>query len=341
MQLLKLIITIGIFNLFIFQASALSPLSLDKMLTWSNSDMNTSVSDTTAKMIAPYYLPQNSTKITFDSTLLTNSLNKTSELYKVICDKTKVLSDLWLTNEKIYSIGLESEEYSWNYDIKNCSLYGTRINANYNYSETLNKTEALSIANTFITKLKNKRWVFNNLWDPIITSNKIYPIMALAKNDIGNVDSIQEDIITIDDTDVEFLEEEQATYNIIYPYLINGKKLYNVNGWIIGVSLDISKQWINSFNAPLLKFKFIKKTWEKNTIENFTTLITNPNYYFNKESVKVEKIEKAYVSFNLFRNNQSEMYISTWLNIITDYNDLYSSNKASYAISDYKIASQY
>jgi hypothetical protein len=84
-----------------------------------------SVTSEKVERIPPYY--QGSKTYKFDEKAV-NALNlKDSSLLKLNCDSTTVLKSLGFAgNTKMFSVGLEEGTFDYTFDMRNCSMRGTK-----------------------------------------------------------------------------------------------------------------------------------------------------------------------------------------------------------------------
>lgn len=303
---------------------------------------------TEAKMIAPDYYYNNTTTYKYDEKALETKVNTNkTAIFKVDCNVTSLLKDFWIKNDAIFSFSLEKDGKEYFFDKRNCNLSINRINQNYS-SESLTKSEALKIATDFVnSELKGKSYFFDSLWEAKVISNN-YAVPYYAKeasldSSVRSTDYNYEDIEIVEDTE-ENIEPQSQSFNVFVPILVNKIWLYN-NYWNqIGISLTIDKNWVSNSYIPLLKFKLIKKTWERMILQDYKDFISKgsmaPYYNYRNQGTELSlnKMSNVFVLINLWQNNKSENYLSTGLRLESDVKS-YEGAYWNYwiNISDYKI----
>jgi len=300
---------------------------------------------TEAKMIAPDYY-NNITTYKYDEKTLENKvkLNKNA-LFKVDCNVANLLKDFWINNDSIFSFSLEKDGKEYYFDKRNCSLNINRINQNYSY-DTLSKSEALKLAEDFVkSELKGKSYFFDSLWEAKVISNN-YAVMYAKEatlDSTAGADYNYNNIEVIEDQE-ENVEPQSQSFSVFVPMLINKVWLYNNYGNQIWVTLTVDKNGVSNVSVPLLKFKLIKKAWEKMNLQDYKDFISkwgmSPyyNYRTQTKELNLNKVENVFILFSLWQNNKNENYLSTGLRLESDVKS-YEGAYENYGIniSDYKI----
>ena len=144
-----------------------------------------------------------------------------------------------------------------------------------------------------------------------------------------------------DDNTDDTVQPEYTSFSILYPYTLNGNKIYNQYGNPAGITLEVNKDGVTSINVQLLLFKGSIKKSEKMTEENTLNLIKNwgnSPFRGQQSEIKLNKPERAYVLFTMWRNNTSELYISSGIRFGSSIKaDQRAQQPYEMIISDYKI----
>lgn len=298
------------------------------------------------KVSADWIQPTVTTKnYIFDETATKTIVAEKSSLFKISCDKLAVLKKLGFAEQlsKIFSIGVSEGEYEFTYDLKNCSMYGYRINYNYT-SQTLTEEEALKIAKDYIKTTAITEKVFGKIGDPVIMykngNNQPYPVMR------GTMDSeTTNDIEIIEDDEDDTIDQEYTSFSILFPFVLNGKSIYNQYWGKAGITLEVYKDGVTNINVQLLPFKgIVKKSTEMSADEtiNFAKNWANSQFRGQATDIKLNKPEKVFMLFTLWRNNTSELYLSSGIRFGSNIKvDQRAQQPYEMIISDYKIGNNY
>jgi len=309
---------------------------------------------TDVKMINPEIYQQPTITYNISDEVINSISTKNSTLLKLECDTNKIMKSLWFNGkEKIFSIWLEQNWYDVTYDMKSCSLWGNKTNYNYNNElKALSEEQAINFVNKFLASKMLDWKIYNKLWKPVImykNSNGRYPIVAYDAKTMNawtmnqmEKQTISDDI-EIDDSNVEEVTKDYYSYTILVPYTISWKEIYNqywTKNWI---TFEVTADWVNSFYTNMLAIKGVKKTSTVINKEQLKKIIKNwwnsPYYGMNQkdETINLSKIDKAYVLFNLWKNNTNELYLSTATKIESDVKMPYQDENYTQIISDYVI----
>jgi hypothetical protein len=103
----------------------------------------------------------------------------------------------------------------------------------------------------------------------------------------------------------EKIDVKYNSINILLPYEVGGTAVYgNYGGGKLGVTITVDGNGITSVNVPLLAFKGIAKTAEKNTLVGLKKFIAqggNSPYRGSANSkIKLNTPERVLVYFNYF-----------------------------------------
>ncbi|MEI6774150.1 MAG: hypothetical protein WCL18_05105 [bacterium] len=172
---------------------------------------------------------------------------------------------------------MEENGYEYTFDIKNCSLRGNKVNANYSYVKSLTEKEALAFADAFMQTSYLKDKTFYQLGTPfVLYKNSNGPSYPITREGM----SYREDTTTlsgieIDDSDTEDILPQYTSFTIMYPYLINGQEIWESYGTRVGMTLEVSADGVNSVNARLLPFKASKRNSEKLSGDDAVRILQN------------------------------------------------------------------
>ena len=140
---------------------------------------------------------------------------------------------------------MQQGDYEYTFDIKNCSLWGNRVNATYTYTKSLTEKQALTSVDKFMqdTFLKDK--VFYQLGKPIILSRNNYGVISPMMKEGMAYREQNTDVfsgIEVDTGDVQEVSPEYTSFSIMYPYVINGQDVYEQYGTRAGITLEVSSE---------------------------------------------------------------------------------------------------
>ncbi len=296
-----------------------------------------SVSAEKVERIPPYY--QGGKTYKFDEKAV-NALNlKDSSLLKLNCDWAAVLKALGFAgNTKMFSVGLEEGTFDYTFDMRNCSMRGNKRNYVWTNTAVTEKT-AIAKAKEFMKSSFFKGKVFDKYGEPIVmykNSNGGVMPYRMEKSDSKMMSDIE-----IDPNDTGVLEPEFILFSILFPYVINGKPVYNAYGNKAGITVEVTAEWVTSVNAQLLPFKWAVRSSEKLTNEDIVSFVKrggNNPYRGNQAEIELQKPERISVLFNVWRNNINEVYLSSGIRFGSKVKlDQFNPNNYEMIISDYKI----
>lgn len=307
-------------------------------LAWWN------ISSSNVKIIDPERVPPVSTdraSYKFDE-IATKAMNKQeSSLLKLNCDSLKVLQNMGFTDRaaKMFSVGVEEGNFDFNFDLRNCSMRWNKRTSNTDL-KSLTEQKAFEYAAVFMKNPYFKWKIFDQLDKPILlyknSNSWPYPFMR-----DGMKETEYFSWIDIDPKDTWSVELEYTDFTIIYPYLINWKRVYNQYWGPAWITLNINSQWVNTINAQLLPFIGAVRKSEKLTDTQLVDLVKNwwnNPFRWSHKQITLEKPQKITVLFSLWRNNLTERYLSSgirfWSKVKTDP---YAQSSYEMILSDYKI----
>ncbi len=266
------------------------------------------------------------------------NLNESS-LLKINCDSSQILKSLWFGwNSKMFSVGLEEGTFDYTFDMRNCSMRGSKRNYVWT-AKAISEKDAIAKAKEFMKNSFFNGKIYGKYWDPIVTYKNSNGGAIPYK--IDAVSSKENSDIEIDRNDTGVVELEFTSFSIVFPYSINNKPVYNAYGNKAGITLEVTADWVSSVNAQLLLFKWAVRSSEKITSEDMVSFIKrgwNNPFRGNQQEIELQKPEKVNVLFNIFRNNINELYLSSGIKLWSKVKiDQRNPQTYEMIISDYKI----
>lgn len=306
---------------------------------------NTPTNTVDAKMASSERVPvaPSPVQYIFNETGVKSLVDQKNTLLQLNCDGESVLRSLWFgaSLKKLFSVGVEEGGYEYNFDIKNCSLRGNKVQANYTYTRSLTEKEALAFAENFMQTSYLKDKVFYQLGKPfVLYKNSNGPVYPLLKETSAVRDDVTD--IEIDPNDVwTDVVPEYTSFTIMYPYLINGQEVWEQYGSKVGLTLEVNAEWVMSINARLLPFKAAKRNSEKLQTSDAIRILKNGGnspFYGTPTTIKFAAPKKLLVLFNLWRDNKNYLYLSSWIGLHSSIKiDQRAQQPYSMILSDYKI----
>lgn len=298
-----------------------------------------------AMYVDPYY---GQSTYTFDEAATKKLVEEKWALLQLKCNPKAAISAMGLTNisDKLLSVGLSDGNFEYNFDFRNCSLWANNPNTAWDYSKSIKETDAIAKAKEFVQNGFLKGKIYDKLGEAKVlyrNSNQpmpYYDMQAGVRNESDAVD--YSDIVIVDDpSSDEVIEKEYYSFSIIFPYLVNGKQIYNQWGGPAGLTVEVSANGVMSANVQLLPFVAIKKESEKLTADEAVAYVKrggNNPFYGVAQEVKLDAPKRAFVLFNLWRNNKSELYLSSGIRFGSSIKpDMWAQQPYEMVISDYKI----
>jgi hypothetical protein len=277
----------------------------------------------------------------FDETATKAMIKQDSSLLKLSCDWLKVLQNMGFADRaaKMFSVGVEEWEFDFSFDLRNCSMWWNKRNYNPLY-KSLTEKKAFDYAIDFMKNPYLKGKLFDQLDKPVLLYKNSnwwgYPMMRDWNNE-----SDYFSWINIDTNDTWSVEIEYTDFTIIYPYLINWKRVYNQYGGLAWITLNINSEWVNNVNAQLLPFIWAVRKSEKLTDQQLVDFVKNwwnNPFRWPSQQIKLDKPERITVLFSLRRNNITERYLSSWIRFGSKVKtDPYAQANYEMIMSDYKI----
>ena len=277
----------------------------------------------------------------FDQDATKKLAESKSSLIKVNCDGLQVLKDLWFTQNtsNMFSIGVSEWGFDYNFDLRNCSLWGSKTNQQYT-GKPLTEAQALSAAKLFMWSKYLTQKVFSKYWAPIVIAKNSNGPRPMYKDAISSTSAVM-DGIDIDPTDTGDINPEYISFSILFPYVLNGRAIYNNYGNRAGISLEVNSEWVTSINAQLLPFKWAARNADKMSADDMSTYIKkwwNNQYRGQETKINLGKPEQILVLFSLRRNNVTELYISSGIKFSTNLKpDQRTQQPYEMTLSDYKV----
>lgn len=295
--------------------------------------------------VDPYY-GQSTYK--FDEAATKKMLDTKSALLQLKCNPKASIAAMGLTNisDKLLSVGLSDGNFEYNFDFRNCSLWASNPNTTWDYSKSIKESDAMAKAQDFVQNGFLKGKIYDKLGAAKVlyrNSNQPMPYYDMRAGVANQSDAVDYSDITIvsDPSSNEVIEKEYYSFSIVFPYLVNGKPIYNQYGGPAGVTVEVSANGVMSANVQLLPFVAIKKDSEKLSGDEAVDYIkkggSNP-FYGAAQEVALDAPQRAFVLFNLWRNNKNEMYLSSGIRFGSSLKtDVWAQQPYEMIISDYKI----
>jgi len=304
------------------------------------------------KIAMPYYGNSN-IKYQYDAEALKSIYNKDSSLIEVSCQSEDVFKNLWVNawSIKINNIWFSKNDLDITVDAKNCSFYAGRSVWTQPAQGTTDE-KALAAAKKFVDDVFGAQGIVSvpTLGKPIISmrdNGGMYPMPMMVKEGDMKSDSALSSVTLIKDTKEEKIDVQYNSITIVYPYVVGGTAIYNnYGGGKMGISITVDGNGISYANVPLLAFKWISKTAEKNTFEGLKKFVAqwgnNPYYGSNgaEATVKLNTPERVLVYFNYYNPNGGTQrnFISDGIRLGSNMRqDMYSQLNYEMIISDFII----
>lgn len=250
----------------------------------------------------------NGVKYEYDADAIKTIHDQKSSLIEVVCQSEDVFKNLGINSNsiKINNIGFSKNDLDITVDAKNCSFYANRTNRAQTNNGTTDE-KALAAAKKFADEVFGSQGIvaLPAFGKAEITrrdnGGMMYPMVkeAATTDGLAGVEMIQST-----GTD-ENIEVKYTTINILLPYEIGGTPVYsNYGGGKLGVTITVDGNGISNVSVPLLAFKGIAKTAEKNTLAGLKNFIAqwgnNPYRGVANTTVKLNKPERVLVYFNYY-----------------------------------------
>ena len=313
-------------------------------------------SDTAVEKIAMPYYGNSNIKYQYDQKTLKTLHDKDSSLIEVSCQSDDIFKNLWMNagSIKINNISFSKNDLDIMVDAKNCSFYANR-SVWIQPTQWTNDEKALVASKKFVDDVFGEKGIVSvpTLWKPYILmrdNGSMYPMPMMIKESDVKAGSALSWVTLIKDNNDDKKEKIDVQYNsitIIYPYVIGDSAIYNNNGWgKMGIMITIDGNGVNSVNVPLLAFKGISKTAEKNTFEwlkKFISVWGNNAYYgsnWTETTIKLDTPECVLVYFNYYTPNASapRNFISDGIRLWSSVRqDMYAQQNYEMIISDFII----
>jgi hypothetical protein len=225
--------------------------------------------------------------------------------------------------------------------VKNCSLRGSKVNPNYNYTKSLTEKQAIALADAFMKNGYLKDKAYYQLGSSFVlyrnSNGPVYPMVRESSNasDMSDIE------IDTNDTGADIVPE-YTSFSIMYPYMINGQEVRDQYGNRVGIQLEVSADGVMSLNARLLLFKGAKRNSEKLSGDDAVRILKNggnsPFYNQTNTPIKLSNPQRVLVLFSLWRDNQNYNYLSSGVGLKSSVKiDLYAQQPYTMILSDYKI----
>lgn len=250
----------------------------------------------------------NGVKYEYDADAVKTIHDQKSSLIEVICQSEDVFKNLGINSNsiKINNIGFSKNDLDITVDAKNCSFYANRTNRSQTNNGTTDE-KAIAAAKKFADEVFGAQGIvaLPAFGKAEITrrdnGGMMYPMVkeAAATDGLAGVE-----MLPSSGTD-EHIDVKYNTINILLPYEIGGTPVYsNYGGGKLGVTITVDGNGISNVSVPLLAFKGIAKTAEKNTLAGLKNFIAqwgnNPYRGAANTTVKLNKPERVLVYFNYY-----------------------------------------
>ncbi len=268
------------------------------------------------KIAMPYYGNGN-VKYKYDEKALKSIYDKNSSLIEVSCQSEDVFKNLWVNagSIKINNIGFSKNDLDITVDAKNCSFYAGRSVWNQPAQGTTDE-KALAAAQKFVDDVFGEKGIVSvpTLGKATITMRDngggMYPMPMMMKESDVKSDSGLASVDLVKEDKTEKIDVQYNSITVVYPYVVGGTPVYsNYGGGKMGITITIDGNGVSYVNVPLLAFKGISKTAEKNTFEWLKKFIAqwgNNGYYGSngaEATVTLDTPERVLVYFNYYNPN--------------------------------------
>ena len=195
-------------------------------------------------------------------------------------------------------------------------------------TDAISDADAIKTAKDFLAKSSALNYFKKYLGEPIIINRNFYDTMWVMR------------------------EGKSYSSAVIFPIKISGKTVYQVRWEVFGLVMDVNSKWVNSVNAQLLPFWFLKadsyKLWSDDMIGLLKKGWNNPYYTYNmsqdfKTEIKALSFEKIWIYTQKYSPMgwTPSLYLSSGIRVKTDKqidNGPWQEKKDYFMnISDYKI----
>ncbi len=269
-------------------------------------------------------------------------------LQEITCPRDNILQTLGLlgtlgSNRKWTNLTYEDTVVKMfvSYDLIGCNFNAYATDITYENLNIIAEDKALEAAKAFMATAPFKDVIKANLGEPIIVSkynnnvNRPMPMFARGHT----TDSVVMEGKLVSNTATGF-----TNYNILFPYVIGGKKVYFNYGGRAGINLEVNENGVVSYNGQFIALPGTVNTNAKTmnlvAMLKFAKRGGNNPYYGNKTTINVDSAERIFVIVNDWRNNKNTLYLASGTlfptNVqIDDYNPW---NKYEMVIVDYAFA---
>lgn len=251
----------------------------------------------------------------FDTKAVTALLSGThTELQEITCPRDSILQTLWLlgtlgANRKWTNLTYEDTVVNMfvTYDLIGCNFNAYANNMEYQNLKPITENKALEYAKAFMENAPFKDVIKSSLGEPIIVAkyNNNGPMPYVQDADSKQAASNDEDYI------------DTPTYtniSILFPYIINGKKVYYNYGGRAGISVEVTEKWVTSYNGQFIvlpgAWKKAKVMTPEQTIKFVKRGGNNP-YYGQKRTVQLNAPERVMVIVNDWKNGKNTLYLAS------------------------------
>lgn len=236
--------------------------------------------------------------------------NKTSTLQQITCPRDVLIRQAGLvgTNKNWTTVSYEdpvSKMYI-TYDMQGCNFNGYSSDISYGTVkyDPITDAAALAKAKEFLSSPMLKDLITTNLGEPIIVNKYsanggIMPMPIDSREAPANNDYIDAD--------------EFTHISIVFPYEINGKRVYSNYGGRAGISVEVTSRWITSYYGQLIALGDVKnaKPMLSTQFVSYIKRGWNNPYRGNESTVNLGAGERVYTIINDWRNGKNTNYLAT------------------------------
>lgn len=297
------------------------------------------------KIAAPDAMPIYNAKKTyiFDKKVASKVFaDKTASLQEITCPSDVLLKQAWLLGvggRKWTNVTYEDTDNKLNvsFDMVNCNFSAYTTNTtDYATLKPISVERALAKAKEFINTSFIKDVAGSMIGDPIVSNQYNYgtpmPLDASisARSEAAPVAP-------------DYIDKDEFTnVTILFPYVIDGKKVYSNYGGRLWITIDVTEKWVTSYYGQLLKVPGVQKDAKPMTQIQFINYVKkgwNNPYWGDKSTVKLWTPERVYTLVQDWRNNKSTTYIaSATLFPTTMLTDIYSQQNYELLVTDFRFA---
>lgn len=290
-------------------------------------------------VMAPYY----SKKIyKFDSAIMGKFLSgRQATLQQLTCPSADLLQHAWLTqrSNKWTTATYEDQDTKMyvSYDFINCNINGYKMDYDYTVKHAIvTDTAAIETARQFMQKSRFKDVLKNTVGEPVIigryNGGVMYPMEDGQEDGKMAVSPYAN-------------SNNYTNITVLFPYVINGKSVYANYGNKVGITIEVTDMWVQSFNGQYINYPVsnvtTKEQLSKTDIVKYIKKGGNNRYYGKKFSVQLGQPQDVYAVVSDWTSGKNTTYLSSAILLPTTLaNDEYYAPWSKYEmiVTDYKFA---